>query len=227
MTMLMYYVRGVIPMVLPPPLFRRTQYPDSKSCGGAALRRGTDEESGRGLRSEEKTVAREGSKRDPVEKARRRLTKAQMELSVAEEEYVQARVRGKQEVEQARLRAAKWLTKTGKRVDRRAAGVVKAEDRLASLTGGEREASPVSRGQEANTDPPQPALRSREQRALDALRSVYGTDGATATEWQVAAKMTEATFLRARKELTERGLVVRDSDARRGAHYIIQEQGHD
>jgi DNA-binding IclR family transcriptional regulator len=63
----------------------------------------------------------------------------------------------------------------------------------------------------------------REQQALDALGSIYGADGATATEWQAAAKMSEATFLRARKELTDRGLVVRDGDARRGARYRVQE----
>ena len=147
-----------------------------------------------------------------------------MELSVAEEEFAQARVRGKQEIEQARLRAAKWLTRTGKRVDRRAATVSKAEERLATLINGEDHAGAEKADQEAATDESVPALRSREKRALDALRSVYGEEGATATEWQAAAEMTEATFLRARKELTDRGLVLRDSDARRGAHYKIQEQ---
>jgi hypothetical protein len=175
------------------------------------------------LQSEEKTVVKDGSKKDPIEKARRKLTKAQMELSVAEEEYAQARVRGKQEIEQARLRAAKWLTKTGKRVDRRAGTVAKAEARLATMISGEDQAPPARAEPEAAADVPAPALRNREQQALDALRSVYGADGATATEWQAAAKMSEATFLRARKVLTDRGLVVRDSDARRGAHYKIQE----
>jgi hypothetical protein len=168
-------------------------------------------------------VAKDGAKKDPIEKARRKLTKAQMELSVAEEEYAQARVRGKQEIEQARLRAAKWLTKTGKRVDRRAAAVAKAEDRLAALINGEVEIAPAAAESEAAVDVSEPTLRSREQRALDALRSVYGADGATATEWQTATKMSEATFLRARKALIDRGLVIRDSDARRGAHYKIQE----
>ncbi len=169
-------------------------------------------------------MAKDASKKDPSERARRKLTKAQMELSVAEEEHAQARVRGKQEVEQARLRAAKWMTKTGKRVDRRAAAVAKAEDRLAAAL-----ATPAP---EAATDeePPAPtgeasapALRKREQQALDVLRSVYGVEGATATEWQAAAKMSEATFLRARKELTDRGLVVRQGGARRGAHYTVAE----
>jgi hypothetical protein len=174
------------------------------------------------LRSEEKTVAKKDPK-DPVDKARRKLTKAQMELSVAEEEYAQARVRGRQEIEQARLRAAKWLTKTGKRVDRRAATVAKAEDRVAILTTGEDASSPESVAEATAGESAKPALRSREQRALDTLRSIHGADGATATEWHAAAQMSEATFLRARKELTDRGLVIRDSDARRGARYRIQE----
>lgn len=169
-------------------------------------------------------MAKDGSKKDPVERARRKLTKAQMELSVAEEEHAQARVRGKQEIEQARLRAAKWLTKTGKRIDRRAATVAKAEDRLAALLAGKDESAPDSVPDAPREDEAQPGLRSREQQALDVLRAVYGSDGATATEWQAASKMSEATFLRARKALTDRGLVVRDSDARRGAHYRIQEQ---
>jgi hypothetical protein len=183
-------------------------------------------ESEEGLSSEEKTMAKDGSKKDPSEKARRKLTKAQMELSVAEEEYAQARVRGKQEIEQARLRAAKWLTKTGKRVDRRAAAVAKAEDRLAALTAAPEEVSRKSEHvSDTAADAPKPAaLRVREQQALDALSSVYGADGATATQWQAAAKMSEATFLRARKELTDRGLVIRQGDARRGAHYRVQER---
>ncbi len=182
-------------------------------------------------------MAKDGSKKDPIERARRKLTKAQMELSVAEEEHAQARVRGKQEIEQARLRAAKWLTKTGKRVDRRAATVTKTEDRLAALLAGEGEtaadAAPdpaaavpdaaAAVPDAAGDEPATPGLRRREQQALDALQSVYGADGATATEWQAASKMSEATFLRARKVLTDRGLVLRDSDARRGAHYRIQE----
>ncbi|HEX6506543.1 MAG TPA: hypothetical protein VF221_02830 [Chloroflexota bacterium] len=164
-------------------------------------------------------------KGDPVQKARRKLAKAQMELSVAEEEHAQARVRGKQEIEQARLRAAKWLTKTGKRVDRRASAVAKAEERLSSMLAAEI-AAPVP-GVEEPADPPENGsvpLRGREQHALEALRSSYGEDGATATEWYAATGMSEATFLRARKELTDRGLVVRNGDARRGARYVVKPQ---
>lgn len=170
-------------------------------------------------------MAKDAAKKDPGDRARRKLTKAQMELSVAEEEHAQARVRGKQEVEQARLRAAKWLTKTGKRVDRRAAAVAKAEDRLATLAARSEESARASSDVlDAADDTPRAALRTREQQALDALSSVYGSDGATATEWQAAAKMSEATFLRARKELTDRGLVVRNGGARRGARYTVQER---
>ena len=171
-------------------------------------------------------MVKDGGKKDATEKARRKLTKAQMELSVAEEEHAQARVRGKQEIEKARLRAAKWLTKTGKRVDRRAAGVAKAEDRLAGLLRPDPDASSDSEDAlSREEETPSTGLRTREQQALDALVSGFGDGGATATEWQAAAEMSEATFLRARKELIERGLVIRDGTARRGAHYKVQEDG--
>lgn len=178
-------------------------------------------------------MAKDASKKDPLEKAQRKLTKAQMELSVAQEEHAQARVRGKQEVEQARLRAAKWLTKTGKRVDRRAAAVGRAEERLAALIAeaaappaaaveGVAPTTPAAQEPEASNGELQP-LKLREQKALDALSSTYGEDGATASQWQAAARMSEATFLRARKSLTDRGLVVRNGAARRGARYRVQE----
>lgn len=168
-------------------------------------------------------MAKDGPKKDPSERARRKLTKAQMELSVAEEEHAQARVRGKQEIEQARLRAAKWLTKTGKRVDRRVAAVSKAEDRLTALLVSADELAPVIEQiidvADAESGASRSPLRGREQQALDALGSL---DSATSTEWQAAAKMSEATFLRARKELMDRRLVVREGDGHRGGRYRLQ-----
>ncbi len=170
-------------------------------------------------------MARDGAKNDPVERAQRKLTKAQMALNVAQEEHAQARVRGKQEIEQARLRAAKWLTKTGKRVDRRAASLAKAKERL------DQARAPIEPDVAEIPDAAHPqgepvtTLRAREQHALDALKGIDDGRGATAGEWQAASGMTEATFLRARKELTERGIVLRDSDARRGAHYSVRTPG--
>lgn len=73
-------------------------------------------------------------KRDPEERARRKLAKAQLDLQVAEEKHMQARARGKQEIEKARLRAQRWQAKASQRVEARAGVLTKAEDRLLSFT---------------------------------------------------------------------------------------------
>ena len=71
---------------------------------------------------------------DPIDKARRRLAKAQLKLHVAQEEHAQAREQGKQEIEQARLRAARWLAKSSEQVEKRAQKVADFEARLLALT---------------------------------------------------------------------------------------------
>jgi hypothetical protein len=84
-------------------------------------------------------MAKQSGKQDPEDEARRKLAKAQLKLHVAEEEHAQTRERGKQEVEKARLRAGKRLAKAAQRVERRAQAVARAEARLLSLSGAERD----------------------------------------------------------------------------------------
>src|SRR5690242_20722293 len=68
--------------------------------------------------------------KDPVEKARRKLDKSQRAFHSAEEKHAQARARGRQEIEKARLRAARWQAKASELLERRAAAVARAEERL-------------------------------------------------------------------------------------------------
>lgn len=79
-------------------------------------------------------MAKQSGAKDPLERARQKLAKAQLKLHVAEEEHSQVRERGKQEVERARLRAARWLAKASKRIEQRAGAVVRAEARILSLS---------------------------------------------------------------------------------------------
>lgn len=83
-------------------------------------------------------MARE-KKKGGERKAKRKLAKAQLELHIAQEKLVQARARGKQEVEQARLRAARWSTKAAQQVERSADAVTRAEMRLHALQRSPRE----------------------------------------------------------------------------------------
>lgn len=69
-------------------------------------------------------------KKDAEQKAKRKLAKAQLDLHIAQEKLVQARARGKQEVEQARLRAARWSAKAAQDVEQAAEKVAQAESRL-------------------------------------------------------------------------------------------------
>jgi hypothetical protein len=85
-----------------------------------------------GLRRDKMT--RGSGSKDPVERARRKLAKARLALNAAQERHAEARVQGRQEIERARLRAAKLQAKAAERVERRAEKVVRAEGRLLSLT---------------------------------------------------------------------------------------------
>jgi hypothetical protein len=75
-------------------------------------------------------MAKKVGKKNRERKAKRRLAKAQLEFHIAQEKLVQARARGKQEVEQARLRAARWSTRAAQQVERAAESVSRAEERL-------------------------------------------------------------------------------------------------
>jgi hypothetical protein len=180
------------------------------------------------------------------DKARRKLVKAQRLLDAADEEYVQARERGRQEVEKARLRAAKWRAKASSRREKWAQRVAKAEARLLELTAGEGAAGIAAPSPEAAADIVEEraaeraaeldespilipdgaasdgAIRDRERRALEALQT-YGPTGATATEWRRTAQMAESTFGRARTALVTRGLVRVDGEPGRGARYVLAE----
>jgi hypothetical protein len=79
-------------------------------------------------------VAKQDDSKDPIERARRKLARAQLRFNAAQERHAEARVRGKQEIERARLQAAKWQAKAAERVERRAERVARAEAQLLSLT---------------------------------------------------------------------------------------------
>jgi hypothetical protein len=73
--------------------------------------------------------SKDGSRSDRV---RRELARAQADLHTAQDERRLAMVRGEQAVEKARQRAARWLEKATRRVERRAAAVSQIEVRLAA-----------------------------------------------------------------------------------------------
>jgi hypothetical protein len=91
-------------------------------------------------------------KKDPEERARRKLAKAQLALQVAEEKHMQSRARGKQEVEKARLRAQRWHAKASQRVEALAALLTKAEDRLLSFTAPKVERPASNSGSKRGTE---------------------------------------------------------------------------
>lgn len=74
-----------------------------------------------------------GKKKDGERKAKRKLAKAQLDLHIAQEKLVQARARGKQEIERARLRAARWSAKAAQEVERAAETVSRAETRVLGI----------------------------------------------------------------------------------------------
>lgn len=78
-------------------------------------------------------MAKKTKDTNPEEQARRDVTKSRLKLEAAQEKFAQERVRGQQEVERARLRAAKWLAKASQRVERRAEDLAEAEARALSL----------------------------------------------------------------------------------------------
>jgi hypothetical protein len=72
--------------------------------------------------------------RDPVERARRDLADAQLELHLAQERRLVAITKGEHEVREAEERAARRERKATERVERRAGEVARAEARLYSVT---------------------------------------------------------------------------------------------
>jgi hypothetical protein len=97
-------------------------------------------------------VAKRDGGKNPVEKARRKLGRAQLAFNAAQERHAEARVRGKQEVERARLRAAKWQAKAAERVELRAEKVARAEARLLSLSSQAELAESTTSGSLSSSD---------------------------------------------------------------------------
>jgi hypothetical protein len=189
-------------------------------------------------------VAKQAKPKDPIELARKKLADAQLALSVAENKHAQAREQGKQEVEKARLRAARWLAKTSAKVEKRSAGVIRAEARLIALTvdaagldkKSKKSKQPRIQVRKA-TEPavtaeePEPAIEPEEAAVSDAGTGLRARDlqalhalpleGATAQVWRQAAQMKSTTFGRARQELLERHLVTVDGGSGPNAHYVL------
>ena len=77
-------------------------------------------------------MGKQAEQRDTEGKAHAKLAKAQLKLQAAEAKYAQTVERGKQAVEQARLRATGWEAKARERVTRRANAVARVEARFTS-----------------------------------------------------------------------------------------------
>jgi hypothetical protein len=72
-------------------------------------------------------MAKQKDKKEGRGDAERRLRKAQLKYEIALEKQAQARERGKQEIDRARLAAAEWQSKASERVENRAAKLRRAE----------------------------------------------------------------------------------------------------
>ncbi len=79
-------------------------------------------------------MAKQSKGKSQADKARKRLTKAQLDLHVAQEKRARAVARAQAEVESARLRGAVWVERATERVERRAGDLARAEARLLSAT---------------------------------------------------------------------------------------------
>lgn len=72
--------------------------------------------------------------RDPIEKARRALAEAQLELHVAQERRITAIAQGEREIREAEVRAARRTQKATERLEKRAGAVARAEAQLYTLS---------------------------------------------------------------------------------------------
>jgi len=178
------------------------------------------------------TVRKGSTKKDELERARRKLAKLELKLEVASEEQLQADVRGKQDIEQARLRAAQWQTKAAEKLERRRQQVARAEARLAELTGEPSRDASGQGGRVGADDGSSEASRTqstvgnRAERALQALRELdVGPTGATLTQWSQAAGMSKTTLSRARTELVQRGEIAQNGADGPTPRYVLREEG--
>jgi len=178
------------------------------------------------------TVRKGSTKKDELERARRKLAKLELKLEVASEEQLQADVRGKQDIEQARLRAAQWQTKAAEKLERRRQQVARAEAHLAELTGepsrdaGGHAGSGGVDHRSSQTSRTQPAMGNRADRALQALRELDpGSTGATLAQWSQAAGMSKTTLSRARTELVQRGEIAQNGADGPTPRYSLRDGG--
>lgn len=174
-------------------------------------------------------MAKQTRKKDPQQKAQRKLEKAQQDLELAQEKYGQARAE-----------ADKLIAKATKRLERRAQAVADAEAELLSLSepttepllqtinalgDGESVEEPSEALVTATTVIETDFLRERERVALSALLELDRDEGVSAAEWRSASGQTETTLSRARDILANRGLITREGPTGRGARYRVTEAG--
>jgi hypothetical protein len=72
--------------------------------------------------------------RDPIERARRKLAEAQLELHVAQERRITAIAQGEREIREVEERAARRTQKATERLEKRAGAVARAEAQLYTLS---------------------------------------------------------------------------------------------
>ncbi len=179
-------------------------------------------------------MAKKGETDDGLKKATKKLAKTRLKLEVSEERYAQARERGKQEIERARLRAAEWQAEAGERVQRRAGAVERAEIRVREATraaaGEDSEAkagdSTVGDGAGASADGNGTTdLTSRELKALRILKDLNGNGGIRAQDWRAATGMPGSTFARVRNALLQHGFVAAEGALNQRARYAVTDSG--
>jgi hypothetical protein len=120
-------------------------------------------------------VGKKSDKREAEDKARRKLAKAQLQMQIAQEKRRQAMTRGEHEVEQARLRAAKWLEKATWRVEQSAALVARAE--AAVIRAGPPSSAAETLQRETHPAPQRPDESLSLSEPVEALRAAEESSG--------------------------------------------------
>jgi hypothetical protein len=92
-------------------------------------------------------MAKRRKKIDPVEEARRRVAKAQLDLFVAQEKRANAIARGEQEIQDVQEKAVRRERKATERVERRAGALTRAEAWLFTVSQGADHRSPLERSE--------------------------------------------------------------------------------
>jgi hypothetical protein len=87
-------------------------------------------------------MAKRRKKIDPIDEARQRVAKAQLDLFVAQEKRADAIARGEQEIKTAQEKAIRRERKATERVERRAGALSRAEAWLYTVSEGAERRSP-------------------------------------------------------------------------------------